>query len=68
MKWEDFYDVMIDPETSGNDKMYADIRFLVVEKATGKTVGSYRDHVYAMKQAKYKFKKNLDKIEKVLLG
>lgn len=37
-------------------------------KATNIVVASYKDEVYAKKQAKYKFKKISKRVEAILLG
>lgn len=41
--------------------------YVVRDIRTGEILGKYNDYVYACKQAWYKYKKRLRKIEKILL-
>jgi len=62
MKWQDYYKI--------EDEWVEDIGFeaKLIVIATGEIVGKYKDTRYAEKQAKYKFKKILNKVETILLG
>lgn len=62
-KWTDFFQV----EPVGSDSLWADDRRYAIKDATGKQIGEYKDRKYAVKQAKYKFKKMQAKIERLLL-
>lgn len=42
--------------------------WVILEQGTGKIIGTYEDQVYAIKQARYKYRKALSKIDKILLG
>ena len=41
--------------------------YQIVENDTDEVVGKYNDYIYACKQAWYKYKKRLRKVEKILL-
>lgn len=67
-KWEDYFELsVITPE----DKQYTSSQWWHMSlkiKSTGESIGVYRDRKYAVKQAKYKFKKLVKQVEKALLG
>lgn len=65
--WQDyFYIVAIDCRTY-DDPFEPDMYELRI-KSNDEVVGTYNDGNYAKKQARYKFKKISQKLEKILLG
>lgn len=72
MKWTDVFDLKYDAETSDINDLHhrsqPNGKFLLVDKSTGKVVGTYDDQSYAIKQAKHKFKRYVKKVERMLLG
>lgn len=43
-------------------------KYKLIYKPTGDIVGEYKDEVYAIKQARFKYKKHIKKVEKILLS
>lgn len=66
MKWQDYYKIEDEWIEDGDIGSHYESRLILI--ATGEIVGKYKDTKYAEKQAKYKFKKILAKLEKILLG
>lgn len=68
MRWEDIFELKYDTETGGMDMHTVNAKFVLIEKASGKVVGAYDDQMYAIKQARHKFKRYMKRIERMLLG
>lgn len=65
-KWQDYYKIEeIFYQDGDLGSMFV---YNVVIISTCEVVGKYKDEHYARKQAKYKFKKIANKVEKMLLG
>ena len=65
--WQEyFYIEPIDCRT--NDDPFADDEFELRFKTNDEVVGRYNDMCYTQKQARYKFRKISQKLEKILLG
>ena len=62
--WTEYYYVEWDDES---DDPFRECYLLRI-KGTNEVVGRYRDSKYAEKQAKYKFKRIIQNLEKTLLG
>jgi hypothetical protein len=43
-------------------------RWFIVDKCTNEVVGKYDDYYYAINRAKYKFKRKMRSIDRMLLG
>lgn len=43
-------------------------KYKLLYKPTNEIVGEYGDEQYAIKQARYKYRKHIKKVEKILLG
>ena len=43
-------------------------RFYVIDRRTNEVVGKYDDYYYAINRAKYKFKRNMRSVDRMLLG
>jgi hypothetical protein len=73
MKWSDYYKIVqIDiPQEEWNDDIFSDDYAwwkFELHDPDGRVVGTYRDYKYAKKQAKYKFKTIMAKVERLLLA
>ena len=66
MKWDDYFN--IETEYINDGDYHSHYQYKIVVKATKEIVGTYKDNRYAIKQAKYKFKKISNRVEKILLG
>lgn len=72
MKWNDYFKI-VQIENPSNDPSamawIADEYYRYeIRDPDDKLIGTYRDQLYAEKQAKYKFKKIMAKLEKILLA
>jgi hypothetical protein len=66
-KWSDYFEIRVLNQEA--DLHYTvDYIYQLVVKNTGKVIGTYNSKRYAERQAKLKFQRILDKIEKILLG
>jgi hypothetical protein len=66
LKWNEYFEIKeryIEDGDLGTTYMYD-----LIIKSTNIIVASYKDESYAKKQAKYKFKKITNRVEKLLLG
>lgn len=68
-KWNDYFKVVqIEKDGAGASMWMLDEHYTYeIHDPDGKVMGSYKDQKYAIKQAKYKFRKLLAKWEKILL-
>jgi hypothetical protein len=74
-KWEEIFEIYHDDKSEDKslfDFITArikvdDTRWVVRDKRTKEIVGRYKDHIYAVKQARHKYKKIMNKIDKILL-
>lgn len=62
--WQQYFEI----EEIIPKEPWDDCQYRLSVRATGEIVGIYSDQVYATKQAKYKFKKMTNRVEKLLLG
>lgn len=70
-KWNDYFKIVETEdgrEKSATSWMLDEYYVYELHDPEGKVVGSYKDLKYAKKQAKYKFKKLMAKLEKILLA
>jgi hypothetical protein len=74
-KWTDVYRVVEKPIISLDseneylvDHPSSMYRYEIIEINSSKIIGSYQDYRYAIKQARYKYKKLIAMIEKILLS
>lgn len=69
-KWQDYFDVVpVTPkDQDASDWMLGyNQEYAIVDK-NDVVIGTYKDYKYAIKQAKYKFKKIMSGVERILLG
>jgi len=67
VKWKDFFRIEeLDGITMENN-FWVETEYLLID-IDGKLHGNYRDKKYAVKQAKYKFKRLQSRLEKILLS
>lgn len=81
LKWNDYFKIketilahkikrdseqeyILDQEYS----MFFEPKYEIIEISTSKVIGTYKDYKYAIKQARYKYKKIITKIDKILLS
>ncbi len=76
--WKDVYEVLGERDLAHSNypnreklmKKYvnhtSDVNFLM-HKPSGECIGQYKDFMYAVKQAKYKYRKTEKAVEKILL-
>lgn len=64
--WKEMFEIKLRSEPDG-DWGYVDY-YELINKHSGEVVGTYDDEKYAEKQARYKYKKILSKLEKALLS
>ncbi len=77
-KWQELFEVKqhtIKPtkfdkvkEAVGLGFAYDKYEWHLVDRKANKIVGKYQNAGYAIKQAKYRYKKTINKIDKILLG
>lgn len=69
-QWSDYFDIVVKEQDDyvGLRAAWLDPEWNLIVKGTNEVVGTYRDYKYAIKQAKYKFKKISSRVEKILLG
>lgn len=65
--WQEYFYIK-NRSCQTNDDPFADDAYDLCIKGTDEVVASYNDRRYAIKQAKYKFKRITQKLEKILLG
>ncbi len=65
-KWDDYF--MIVEEWIEDGDIGSRYEYHLIIKNSKETIGKYKDQVYAIKQAKYKFKRISNRVEKILLG
>lgn len=67
-RWQDYFTVIEVTSSSDDDVLFTmnGVRYNLVDR-DGNVVAVYRDHRYAVKQAKYRYKKLSKKLEKILL-
>ncbi len=63
MKWDDYYKIVMSDSENWDDP----ITYKILRAADHKVIGEYKDFKYAKKQAKYKFKRMMANVEKILL-
>ncbi len=67
-KWDQYFKI-VDVDKSHEDNFEWDNHeYHLVIISTGEVIGKYKDEKYAKKQAKYKFKRIANRVEKILLG
>ena len=71
-KWNDYFKIVQTEteqsrENSATSWMLDEYYHYELHDPDGKVVGTYKDLKYARKQAKYKFKKLMTKLENILL-
>jgi hypothetical protein len=73
MKWNDYFKIecVENPamqDITASNWMLEDYYKYELRDPDGNLIGSYKDFRYAKKQAEYKFKKMMAKLEKILLA
>jgi hypothetical protein len=66
--WKNYFEVKEVDESEEEHWALDVFEYHLINKHTGEVLGIYKDKRYAEKQAKYKYKKILSKLEKSLLG
>ncbi len=71
MKWNDYFKIVqienARSDMSASDWLLDQYYAYEIRDPDDKLIGTYKDHKYAKRQAKYKFKKLMAKLEKILL-
>lgn len=65
-KWDDYYKVIRKVPESATDWILQEYKYELRDNED-KLIGTYDSYSYAVKQAKYRFKKLQAKLEKILL-
>lgn len=69
MQWKDYYKiVLVEDASSATNWMLDDNQKYEIRDYQDNLIGTYKDKKYAIKQAKFKFKKLQAKLEKILLA
>lgn len=66
--WKNFFEIKEIDVSEEDNWMWDNYEYHLINKHSGEVIGKYKDQRYAEKQAKYKYKKILRKLEKTLLG
>lgn len=67
--WKNFFEIKEFTSSHEDDHwVFDNYEYHLINKHSGEVIGKYKDQRYAEKQAKYKYKKILRKLEKTLLG
>ena len=74
-KWEEIFSIVPFGTKTGKrglltlfgQREESDYKWALVDKRTAEIVGKYQDRLYAIKQARYKYRKIINKIDRILL-
>ena len=66
MRWDNYFDIECEYVRDGD--YGSGYKYKLIVRSTKQLVGTYNDERYAKKQARRKFKKIADRVEKILLG